>query len=187
MVAQLQYCNLVSGSLIPVDQNYQPIPTLTEKLAKQLPLTIKDMNSVTGFRQLMDFSIRRVGTGDKLYLALRLALYYEVQKLSQCELIDVYRSRVSIVNKTSLDIPGGMGSKLGRWKIAVSYAAIHEKELVPAYIPEILASLPYIFEETNQLSFDVVEADTVRPNGEWTRRHDADAMTERGSSRPGEI
>lgn len=187
MVAALKSC-IVSGSIIPIGRDGQPLPLLIAKIASDKPLTVVEMAEVRGFRQLLDVSSTRRSTAkSKVYLALRLVLKKDDYPVSDCKILDVFREKMSIVNNNEMLIPSHLRSTLGEWSVAVGYSAIKEKELMPKFIRPILDSLPYVFDDENVLRLVVSDPVEIRPDGERTRRIDVVAEMSSGRNRPDEI
>ena len=185
MVASLYYCH-VSGSVVPIGSDGQPMLALAAKLARNDPLTPAEAETVARLRPMLQITSRRGIAGENLFLALRVMLKRDGRSLVTNEIIDRFSPNMTLIGK-DLIIPRDLRSRMGQWVVAVGYSAIHDYELVPKYVPQILESLPYVFDDENAIEFAVSERDRVLPNGEWSRRRDSDRMAQSGNLRPDQI
>lgn len=187
MVARL-ISSSMSGSILPVDANGKPMPLLAAKLAEHKPLLKEEMKRIFGFKQLLQIESRKAATTRKLYLALQIVLVKDGDPLSKIELIDRYNHQMDIVGESILPVPRIRGSLVGSWEVSVGYCAIYDNELIPAYVKQILLSLPYMKYAEQPFKFDVLERiESIRPNGEWAHGSNASDMASTGRVTPDQI
>ncbi len=190
MPVVLSYCR-ITGNIIAVYDDDNVNLLATQKLASQSRLTAEEMKTVSKLRLQLSLSTRMAAGFDrsKSYLALRFLLKKDGRVLAHSEVINRLLEMKEVVWESGFDVSGQHSSPEGAWTISVGYAAIHESELVPRYVAQILQSLPYNFVSENDLVFDVVRFGSVStPSGEWAGgRVDSDAMASSGRNNARDI